>query len=142
MHSTLVLTSLLVAFLWAVNSVAQKHATNNLSHPTAMAVFSVMYFTVMLLYIGHHKELISKELRNIIPSAILIMFAAVLLNFLANILYFKMLKTNGLSIVTALTSTMPIFVALLSFMVLRESLSAKHIAGIVAVVTGVVLISQ
>lgn len=96
----------------------------------------------MLLYIGHHKELISKELRNIIPSAILIMFAAVLLNFLANILYFKMLKTNGLSIVTALTSTMPIFVALLSFMVLRESLSAKHIAGIVAVVTGVVLISQ
>jgi len=142
MHSTLVLTSLLVAFIWALNSVAQKHAVNNMSHPTAMAVFSVMYFTLMLLYIGHHKELISKEIRNIIPSAILLMMAAVILNFIANVLYFRLIKANGVSIVTALTSTMPIFVALLSFMVLRENVTPKHIAGIAAVVGGVVLISQ
>jgi len=98
MHSTLLLTSLLVAFLWAITSVAQKHATNNLSHPTAMAIFAVMYFTLMLLYIGHHKELISSELRNMIPSAILLLFAAVVLNFIANVLYFRMIKSNGLSL--------------------------------------------
>lgn len=142
MHSTLLLTSLLVAFLWAITSVAQKHATNNLSHPTAMAIFAVMYFTLMLLYIGHHKELISSELRNMIPSAILLLFAAVVLNFIANVLYFRMIKSNGLSLITGLTAVTPVFVALLSFMVLRENLSPKHIAGIVAVVTGVVLISQ
>jgi drug/metabolite transporter (DMT)-like permease len=115
---------------------------NNMSHPTAMAVFAVMYFTVMLLYMGHHKELISKEIRNIIPSAILLMMAAVILNFIANVLYFRLIKSNGVSIVTALTSTMPIFVALLSFIVLRENMTPKHIAGIAAIVGGVVLISQ
>jgi drug/metabolite transporter (DMT)-like permease len=142
MHSTLVLTSLIVAFIWALNSVAQKHAVNNMSHPTAMAVFAVMYFILMLFYIGHHKELISSEIKNIIPSAILLMMAAVILNFIANVLYFRLIKANGVSIVTALTSTMPIFVALLSFMVLRENVTPKHIAGIAAVVGGVVLISQ
>jgi len=37
---------------------------------------------------------------------------------------------------------MPIFVALLSFMVLREKMTPKQFAGIAAVVGGVVLISQ
>jgi len=107
-----------------------------------MAIFAVMYFTLMLLYIGHHKELISSELRNMIPSAILLLFAAVVLNFIANVMYFRMIKNNGLSLITGLTAITPVFVALLSFMILREHLTPKHIAGIVAVVTGVVLISR
>jgi len=142
MQSTLVLTSLLIAFIWALNSVAQKHAVNKMSYPTAMAVFAVMYFVVMLVYIGYHKELISKEIRDILPSAIFLMMAAVILNFIANVLYFRLIKANGISVVTALTSTMPIFVALLSFMILREKMTPKQFAGIAAVVGGVVLISQ
>lgn len=142
MHETLVLTSLLIAFLWAIASVAQKHAVNNLSHPSAIALYSVMYFTVALLYIGHHKELIHKEIRNTIPSVILVTLAAVVVSFAANILYFRLIKTNGVSVVSSLTSTVPLFVALLSVIVLREKIGAKAIAGIAAIVGGVVLISQ
>jgi len=95
MQSTLVLTSLLIAFIWALNSVAQKHAVNKMSYPTAMAVFAVMYFVVMLVYIGYHKELISKEIQNIIPSAIFLMMAAVYSTLLPMFCTFDLSRRMG-----------------------------------------------
>jgi drug/metabolite transporter (DMT)-like permease len=69
------------------------------------------------------------------------MTAGVIIAFLANLLYYKILKNNHVSLVTALTSTVPLFVALMAFMSLKETLTPKQIAGISAIVGGVFLIS-
>jgi drug/metabolite transporter (DMT)-like permease len=140
-NNPVILYSLIIAFLWSLQSIAQKHALNTISHPTVFSIFSVLYFVLVLLYIGYNKDLISKDVRNLTSPLILMMTAGVIIAFLANLLYYKILKNNHVSLVTALTSTVPLFVALMAFMSLKETLTPKQIAGISAIVGGVFLIS-
>jgi drug/metabolite transporter (DMT)-like permease len=140
-NNPVILYSLIIAFLWSLQSIAQKHALNTMSHPTVFSIFSVLYFVLVLVYIGYNKDLIHKDVKNLTSPLILLMMAGVIITFLANLLYYKILKHNGVSIVSALTSTVPLFVALMAFLSLKETLSPKQIAGIAAVVGGVFLIS-
>jgi len=51
------------------------------------------------------------------------------------------MRYEQISIVTALMSTVPLFVAALAVLVLNEALARRHIAGIGAIVGGIFLLS-
>ena len=88
-----------------------------------------------------HREFLQKDLQNIVVPVVLVLLLSIVLGFFANILFFSILKHDQISVVSALTSTVPVFVAGFSFLVLRETLSYKQIAGIASVVGGLVLLS-
>jgi drug/metabolite transporter (DMT)-like permease len=72
---------------------------------------------------------------------VLAILAATVFGFLANILYFSLIHHGEISVITALTSTVPIFVAGLAVLILKESVGLKQIAGIAAIVGGTILLS-
>jgi drug/metabolite transporter (DMT)-like permease len=141
MVNQLVVPALMIAFMTAIQMVAQKHVAKNLSHQTTFVLGAVAYFVLTLFYVGMHKELIQSEVRGIVVPVILTLAVATAIGFVANIMYFGLMKHNQLSIVAALVSTVPLFVAVLSVLILKEALSLKQIAGIVAIVGGTVLLS-
>jgi hypothetical protein len=141
MVNVIVIPALTVACLTALQVVIQKHAVKTLSHHMILVVSSVIYFVMTLLYIGWHREHLSSEWRSMAVPVILAIIFATMFGFLANILYFGVIRHGEISLVTALTSTVPIFVAILAVLILKESLGPKQIAGIGAIVGGTILLS-
>ena len=141
MVNIVVIPALTVAALTALQVIIQKHAVKSLSHRMILVVSSVIYFALTLLYIGWHSEHLSTELRGLAVPVVLAILAATVFGFLANILYFSLIHHGEISVITALTSTVPIFVAALAVLILKESLGLKQIAGISAIVGGTILLS-
>jgi drug/metabolite transporter (DMT)-like permease len=141
MVNVIVIPALTVAALTALQVVIQKHAVKNLSHHMILVISSVIYFALTLLYIGWHSEHLSTELRGLAVPVVLAILAATVFGFLANILYFSLIHHGEISVITALTSTVPIFVAALAVLILKESIGLKQIAGIGAIVGGTILLS-
>ena len=141
MVNVIVIPALAVAVLTALQVVIQKHAVKSLSHQMIMVVSSVIYFTLTLLYIGWHREHLSAEMRGLAVPVVLAILIATAFGFLANVIYFGVIRHGEISLITALTSTVPIFVAGLAVLILKESLGPKQIAGIGAIVGGTILLS-
>lgn len=137
----IVAPSLFVAFLWSIQTVVQKHTLNHLSREASFMIFSVVYATFMLFFIGFNRQVIIKDLPNITKPMIIIVVAATVLNFLGNFIYYKLLKHNGVSLVSSMTSVAPLFVALLAYFAFGETLKMKQMLGIAAITGGVFLIS-
>lgn len=141
MYDSVVLSSLFIAFLWSIQTVAQKHTLKNINHETAFAIFSIAYAVMMIFFIGYHRDIIHKDIGKITKPIILVVVGTTVFSFLANAIYYRILKHHSASLVTALTSTAPLFVALLAFVLFGESIKAKQIAGIAAIIGGISLIS-
>jgi drug/metabolite transporter (DMT)-like permease len=141
MVNAVVIPAIAVAILTALQSVMQKSVAMKLSHQTLAVLFSIGYFVLTLAYLGWHQELVLSEIRGLVVPVILALVAAIIVGFIANIMYFSILRHNEISLVSALTGTVPLFVAGLSFLILKEALSPKQIAGIAAIVGGTILLS-
>jgi uncharacterized membrane protein len=141
MVNVIVIPALTVAVLTALQVVVQKHVVKSLSHQMILVVSSVIYFILTLFYIGWHREHLSSEMRGLAIPVVLSIIFATIFGFLANILYFSVIRHGQISLVTALTSTVPVFVAGLAILILKESLGPKQIAGIGAIVGGTILLS-
>ena len=141
MVNVIVIPALAVAVLTALQVIIQKHTAQKLSHQMILVVSSLIYFVLTLLYIGWHKEHLSSEMRGLAVPVVLAILFATIFGFLANIIYFSVIRHGEISLVTALTSTVPIFVAGLAVLILKESLGLKQIAGISAIVGGTILLS-
>jgi hypothetical protein len=133
--------ALFVALLAASQIIIMKHVTTRYSSETSFALFSMFYFVLSLLFMGRHKELINKEIRVMVVPVIMLILLAVVCSFTSNYLYYKLMERNDMTVTTALISVVPIFIAIYSLFILKQSMSMKHIAGVVAVVGGVVLLS-
>jgi len=141
MVNVIVIPALTVAVLTALQVIIQKHTAKKLSHQMILVISSLIYFVLTLLYIGWHKEHLSSEWRALAVPVVLAILFATIFGFLANMLYFNVIRHGEISLVTALTSTVPIFVAGLAVLILKESLGLKQIAGIGAIVGGTILLS-
>ena len=140
MVNVIVISSLVIAVLTGLQAVMQKHVAKNLSHHSIFVLGSLGYFILTLFYIGWHKDIIFPEIRNMAIPAILVLLAATIVGFVANVIYMSIISRGKISLISALTATAPIFVAGLSFLILKESIGMKQIAGIGAVVGGIFLL--
>jgi hypothetical protein len=137
----LILLGLAVALLSSTQILLMKKASDDFSDQTMVSLFALIYFALMIGYIGFHRRVIMSEVEGVAIPVILLVGGAAILSFISNLLYYHLLANHPAPIVTAIISTVPIFLVLFSFLFLRESMSLKHIAGIVAVVGGIILIS-
>ena len=140
MNSLTVLATF-AALLAASQVIIMKHVTTRYSSETSFAMFSLFYFVLSLLFMGRHKELINKEIRVMVVPVIMLILLAVVCSFISNYLYYKLLENHDMSVTTALFSIAPVFIAIYSLFILKQSMSIKHIAGVVAIVGGAVLLS-
>jgi uncharacterized membrane protein len=133
----LIVMSLFVAFLSAIQIIMMKRASTNISNVTMISIYASIYFVFSLVYMTYHKETISNELKNIAMPVIFLVAAAAALSFIGNLLYYRLLSSHHASVVTALISTVPIF---LLFM-LRDSITYTSVVGVFAIIIGILLLS-
>jgi hypothetical protein len=136
-----VIPSLLIAVLTALQMVTQKHVAQKLSHHTVFVISAIGYFILSLFYMGYHRDLIQKDIRKMIVPVGLVLLVSIVFSFLANMVYFSAIRHHDISLVSALTSVTPIFVAGIAVLVLKEALSVRQIVGIAGVVGGTMLIA-
>ena len=134
--------ALFIALLWAVGPVLQKYAMDRGVHQYAVLVLgSVAYFVCMIPFACYHWHDVSAGLRALdTHSATAIVLASVLAAFLANLLFLAVLKGHDTSVVTALTYSSPLFTCIIAWVFLRESMTVMRLAGIAAIVVGMVML--
>ena len=136
-----ILLALLVALLSASQVLVMKHVTSVHSSEAAFAMFSLMYFLLTLIFIGRNKDRVTSDVRAMAAPMILMIAFAVLLSFISNYIYYKLIERNNVTITSAIVSTAPLFIAIYSYFILRDTLSTKNLAGIGLVVGGVGLLA-
>ena len=142
MVDALFIPALAVALLSSFEIIIKKHLVEKMSHTMMVVMGSVVYFTFCLGYIGWHRDQLQTEIKALGVPIILTMIFATMFGFSANILGMAIMRHGQISIVTALMSTVPLFVAALAVLVLNEALGPRHIAGIGAIVGGVFMLSS
>ena len=135
--------SLLVAVLWGASTALHKYVLGSLSSSTVIVVSGFFYTICLLGFCYYHRFVIIEDLHNRMSSYMLmcLITSSIVCGFLANILYFYVLRHNPSSIVAALSFSAPLFVAVLGYVFLKERLPLTSIIGIVMIVVGIMLLS-
>lgn len=144
MHLGVVTASLLVSFLWGVAPVIHKFlmSTRPISPETLMVFGSVVYFSCVVIYFYFNHQPIVTDLRRASTKTLSIMFvSAVFAGFVANLLYFRVIKSHASYIVSALIFSSPFFTLLLSYIFLKEEMTLQSVGGVVLIVIGVILLA-
>jgi drug/metabolite transporter (DMT)-like permease len=144
MHFGVVATSLLVSFLWGAAPVIHKFlmSTRPISPETLMVFGSMVYFSCVVVYFYFNHKPIIADLKQASITTLSIMFvSAMFAGFLANLLYFRVIKEHASYVVSALIFSSPFFTLLLSYIFLKEKMSLKSISGVVCIVVGVILLA-
>jgi drug/metabolite transporter (DMT)-like permease len=140
MVNAVVIPSLVIAALVGLQTVIQKHTAKRLSHQMIFVIGSLGYFILTLFYIGWHHEVLRPEMRQMAVPAVMTLVVGTILGFFANVIYMHIIHHGKISLISAITSTAPIFVVGLSILILKESIGMKQIAGIGAIVGGIFLL--
>lgn len=141
MVSVVFIPALAVAVMTAVQIAIQKHVVQKLSHHMIFVIGALVYGIMTMFYIAHHQDHLSAQMEKLaVPLVIVLVFASIL-GFLANMMYTGLIRHGQIAVVSALTSTVPIFVSIIAFLVLGEALNPKQMAGIGAIVGGTILLS-
>lgn len=144
MHLSVVVTSLLISFLWGAAPVIHKFlmSTRPISPETLMVFGSLVYFSCVVVYFYFNHKPIIADLRMASATTLTIMFvSAMFAGFVANLLYFRVIKQHASYVVSALIFSSPFFTLLLSYIFLKEPMSVKSITGVILIVVGVILLA-
>jgi drug/metabolite transporter (DMT)-like permease len=137
-----VIIALFVAFLWGIQPIIYKHLLQSIDLKTIVAIGSFFYSICASLFGIYYWKDIERGLKKIdMKSVGLIGASTICAAFLANILILYVLKDNSCAVVSALIYSAPIFTLLFAYLFINEKISFASIAGIVMIVSGVVLIS-
>lgn len=131
-----------IAALWAVTITAQKYSLGSLKPATAFIIVTLLHTCFLLTYLATHWNAFRDDLTNVSKRISFVLLFGVLASFIANLMYYKTLQSNSAPIVTSVTSTVPLFVALFSFMVLGTKLTARQYAGMFVVLFGIHLLND
>jgi len=144
MVPTYILLALCIAFLWGIQPVIHKYLLKKINAITIMLISSMVYLFALLIKVSFSQTytLFINDIRKLSPKDYLIItMTSVFSVFLANMIYYYILKDNETSIIVSLMYSAPIFTLLLSYLFLNERLEPVGIIGIFLIFLGVVCIS-
>ena len=129
-----------VAALWGVSVVAQKYSLGSVKPATSFIIVTLLHTMFILGYLAYNWKSFNDDLGNVSRRISIIMLAGVFASFIANIMYYKTLQANSAPVVSSVMSTVPLFVLLLSFVLLGTKLTPKQILGMIVVMLGINLL--
>ena len=132
--------SLVVALLWAVTNIALKHIVGKFNPEATLCMTSLFIAAYALIFLAFNpstrKEITSKL---DIKTAAFVATVAFFGLFFPSFLYYRLLSTNPVHLVMALAYTSPSIVLFLMAIFGRDKLNWKSVAGVLMIVSGVVL---
>jgi len=145
MIPTFILLSLFIAFLWGIQPVIHKYLLKKINGITLMLISSIVYLLAVCLTV----VVMSKTNKNIVDDLrtltstdfIIIIVTAIFTVFLANMIYYYVLKDHETSFIASLMYTSPIFTLILSYLFLKEKIEWIGILGIILMFLGVGCVS-
>jgi hypothetical protein len=138
-----ILLALVISLLWGISPVIHKHLLNKYNWITIMLSSSLVYFIlVIIISLLKRKEIIADLMKISVRDAFVLISLPLFTVFIAQIIYYYILKEHESSIISALISSSPVFTLIISYLFLKERLDIYGISGIFAIITGVVLISR
>ena len=129
-----------VAALWGVSVVAQKYSLGSVKPATSFIIVTLLHTMFILGYLAYNWKSFNDDLGNVSRRISIIMLAGVFASFIGNIMYYKTLQANSAPVVSSVMSTVPLFVLLLSFVLLGTKLTPKQILGMIVVMLGINLL--
>jgi len=134
--------ALFVAFLWGIHPILNKILLGKFSVPTVLVLSNAVYFLAVLVFIYVNYSEISKDIKKITAQDILLLITVSIgAGFLANLLYYYVLKSHESSLVSALVFSSPIFTLIVAYFFMKEELNSFGILGILLITLGVVCIA-
>lgn len=132
--------ALLVAAIWGVAPIFEKMSLVKTAPLTALTIRFI--FTTSLLLIITFVTGRFGEIKNVDGASLLwICIAGFIGGILGLLLYFTVLKEHLTSHIVPIVATFPLFTTIYAYFLLKEQISAVRMAGILLVVTGLVLIN-
>lgn len=128
----------LCIILWSLIPVFAKLSQSGLDHHQYLFYSSLVSFLSLFLVSIYEKNI--KEIFTYSKGILLVLFALGFLDFLFYLLlYYGYSKTNSLEVLV-IQYTWPIFIVLLSLVILKESLTIKKLLSVIFGFIGVVLV--
>ena len=138
-------SGLFVSFLWGLAPVIHKSVLQNVDFRVVMVIGGLFYAVCLVVFALWHRQAIfhSKALKTLTwKSVSMIAFAAIATAFIANLIYFYVLKKHDSYVVSALIYSAPVFTALLAMWLLGERISVMGGVGVLLIVLGIVCLSM
>ena len=134
----------IVALIFGSTPLINQYILKHIEVESFISILSVFYFGMVLLYVALTNRtdlyLDIGTLNDNLHLYPLIALSAVLTLIVASYFYSKLIKNNKAYLVTAIISSYPAITALLGYLLLNETISAKRFVGIFMCITGVFLL--
>jgi len=142
MKELYIFVALFISFLWGLAPVIHKLVLKNVNPITVFILSGVIYAFVMVFFMAWHTDTLKKDIPKIeLRDLGLIAFASIIDAFLANLLYYNVLRDHESYIVSALIFSSPVFTLLLGYLFLQEKITLMGALGVFLIILGVICIS-
>lgn len=133
---------LIIAILWGIQPLIQKQLMNKIS-PESVFVYQILLnFIFIIIYTLFNQSILHDDLKKLSYSDIQTLFIITFLcSFIANILYYYLLKNHDPSIVIALVYSAPLFTLIFSNLFYGKHINIYIQLGIILTITGLSIIS-
>jgi uncharacterized membrane protein len=144
MNATGFVASVAIAFLWGILPVIHKYVLATVSQHAVLVISSAFYMVCAMVYAVVYRKDIAHGIQHINWRHVAsIAFGAVVCGFVANVLYYNVLKEsdNESHIVSALIYASPAFTLILAYLVLHERIRFMGFLGVVTITIGTVFLA-
>jgi drug/metabolite transporter (DMT)-like permease len=142
MDKSILALTLFGSFLWGISPIVTKLLIAKYNHYTIMLLCAFIYFICLLMGLPYYNKQLMKDIGRLTNKDIgLFLFEGIFVLFLANVVYYYVIKDNDSFIVTALQSCGPLFTLIFAYYLLHEKVNLFGFIGVLLIVLGVICIS-
>jgi drug/metabolite transporter (DMT)-like permease len=135
--------AIFISFLWGIQPIVHKHLLNKYNFITIMLISTIVNFSLILaVSITRNKEILADMNKLTFRDLFILVLVSSFTIFLANMMYYYILKNHESSIISALVYSSPVFTLIIAYIFLKERLDIYGISGIFLMILGVILVSN
>lgn len=135
--------AIFISFLWGIQPIVHKHLLNRYNFITIMLISTIVNFSLILaVSITRNKEILVDMNKLTFRDLFILVLVSSFTIFLANMMYYYILKNHESSIISALVYSSPVFTLIIAYIFLKERLDIYGLSGILLMILGVILVSN
>lgn len=138
-----IILAIFISFLWGIQPIIHKHLLNKYNSITIMLSSSIVYCSLTIILSIYKYRDVATDIQKLTSRDIGILVGLPIFTiFMANVIYYYILKNHESSIISALVYSSPAFTLIIAYLLLNERLNLYGLLGIFAIIIGVILISM